>query len=435
MGTEVSQIACGRKHSLAFVPTRGRVYAFGLGGSGQLGQSTYNSTTTPQVVHGSWVGPSGEPTAPKRILSDITHSEKVIVIRIGAGGDQSFVIVQDPKSKPLDFRDADHLHGIEILNKGLIKEMNSKGNEDLLDQEFIEKLEVIFQNPACINASLLLEPTHKPCTSKNNGIDMVAWSKTTFNFYFELKNETIIDVITTGLTKYILPKLECNPPDVETLRQFLILPLFTEFESESLYKEVHCVYAKGFISLPKAAMNVVEKWFVAQGKDYFLSIVKNYKKAVIHILEKQHGSSSDADQGYERDLGFCLVFLRVLSRINVNHGCQIVSYEDFYIPQISQYLELPDAYIRWIIAKSRGIGKVHLKIRRTLFTFKLQTAQNSLYFDEIFFFFLQLQTNSISAISPLSLTRVLKPSFCKRTRLSRCTMLPSKPWVKRCSAT
>ena len=154
---------------------------------------------------------------------------------------------------------------------------------------------------------------------------------------------------------------------METLRQFLILPLFTEFESESLYKEVHCVYAKGFISLPKAAMNVVEKWFVAQGKDYFLSIVKNYKKAVIHILEKQHGSSSDADQGYERDLGFCLVFLRVLSRINVNHGCQIVSYEDFYIPQISQYLELPDAYIRWIIAKSRGIGKV----RQTLFTFKL----------------------------------------------------------------
>ena len=48
MGTEVSQIACGKKHTLAFVPTRGRVYAFGLGGSGQLGNSAYGSSTTPQ---------------------------------------------------------------------------------------------------------------------------------------------------------------------------------------------------------------------------------------------------------------------------------------------------------------------------------------------------------------------------------------------------
>ena len=48
MGTEVTQIECGRKHTLAFVPTRGRLYAFGLGGSGQLGNSAYTSSTTPQ---------------------------------------------------------------------------------------------------------------------------------------------------------------------------------------------------------------------------------------------------------------------------------------------------------------------------------------------------------------------------------------------------
>jgi alpha-tubulin suppressor-like RCC1 family protein len=48
MGTEVTQIECGKKHTLAFVPTRGRLYAFGLGGSGQLGNSAYSSFTTPQ---------------------------------------------------------------------------------------------------------------------------------------------------------------------------------------------------------------------------------------------------------------------------------------------------------------------------------------------------------------------------------------------------
>ena len=41
MGTEVSQIACGKKHTLALVPSRGRLYSFGLGGCGQLGNNSF----------------------------------------------------------------------------------------------------------------------------------------------------------------------------------------------------------------------------------------------------------------------------------------------------------------------------------------------------------------------------------------------------------
>ena len=48
-----------------------------------------------------------------------------------------------------------------------------------------------------------------------------------------------------------------------------------------------------------------------------------------------------------------MVFLRILNRINANNNC-IVSYETFYIPEIVDYFDLSDDYIRWIIAKSRG---------------------------------------------------------------------------------
>ena len=41
MGTDVSQIACGKKHTLALVPSRGRLYSFGLGGCGQLGNNSF----------------------------------------------------------------------------------------------------------------------------------------------------------------------------------------------------------------------------------------------------------------------------------------------------------------------------------------------------------------------------------------------------------
>lgn len=55
MGMTCTQIACGGRHTLTFVPSRGRVYAFGLGGSGQLGNRTTTNATAPQVVIGPWV--------------------------------------------------------------------------------------------------------------------------------------------------------------------------------------------------------------------------------------------------------------------------------------------------------------------------------------------------------------------------------------------
>ena len=71
-------------------------------------------------------------------------------------------------------------------------------------------------------------------TSKNDGINMEAWKHATKSLT-KIKNETIKELITTGLTKYILPKLETTPPDVETLRQYVFFPLFSEFENESLF--------------------------------------------------------------------------------------------------------------------------------------------------------------------------------------------------------
>lgn len=64
MGTEVTQIACGKRHTLAFVASRGRLYAFGLGGSGQLGKKDFLSAETPQPVHGPWLSPTGQALVP-----------------------------------------------------------------------------------------------------------------------------------------------------------------------------------------------------------------------------------------------------------------------------------------------------------------------------------------------------------------------------------
>uniref|UniRef100_A0A4W3I9N5 HECT and RLD domain containing E3 ubiquitin protein ligase 3 n=1 Tax=Callorhinchus milii TaxID=7868 RepID=A0A4W3I9N5_CALMI len=55
MGTEVSQISCGRQHTLAFVPSSGLIYAFGRGNRGQLGTGHTFNAQVPYKIPGNWV--------------------------------------------------------------------------------------------------------------------------------------------------------------------------------------------------------------------------------------------------------------------------------------------------------------------------------------------------------------------------------------------
>ncbi|XP_053317589.1 probable E3 ubiquitin-protein ligase HERC3 isoform X1 [Spea bombifrons] len=60
MGSEVSQIACGRHHTLAFVPSSGIIYAFGCGELGQLGTGLTCNVNCPTVVKGKWAAHRGQ---------------------------------------------------------------------------------------------------------------------------------------------------------------------------------------------------------------------------------------------------------------------------------------------------------------------------------------------------------------------------------------
>lgn len=381
MGTEVSQIACGHRHTLALVPSRGRLYSFGLGGSGQLGNSDTVNAPTPQVVQGPWVSPRGEPAAaPKRIMdkfADVTNKAVVIYV-IGAGGDHSYASV----CKADSLEEVDHRQAkapIETLTDDLLDKIYSATTDEVLEQDFLERLETVFSSCACLNGSLLL-PTHIPCTSKNNGIDFTKWA-TVVDKITACSNDTLKDMVTTNLTKFVLPKLESSPPDVETLRMFLTLPMFNEFSRVDLYKEIHAPYAKGFIALPKAAWNVVEKWLALQSAEYILPLINNYKRWVVHMLQLQ--SKAEMPNIYNSDLELSLIFLRILNRINVDQDC-IVGYEDFYIPEIGDFIDLPSSYIHWIVAKIQGRSATEFHICNFPFMFDASAKTTLLQIDQAF---------------------------------------------------
>uniref|UniRef100_A0A8D3CRY5 HECT and RLD domain containing E3 ubiquitin protein ligase 4 n=1 Tax=Scophthalmus maximus TaxID=52904 RepID=A0A8D3CRY5_SCOMX len=78
MGNVVTQIACGRQHTLAFTPSSGKMDSFGLGGNGQLGTRSTCNRKSPAPVKGLGVA------------SNLHCTQDCCVKRIYAGGDQSF---------------------------------------------------------------------------------------------------------------------------------------------------------------------------------------------------------------------------------------------------------------------------------------------------------------------------------------------------------
>ncbi|XP_026528408.1 probable E3 ubiquitin-protein ligase HERC3 [Notechis scutatus] len=125
MGSEVSQIACGRQHTLAFVPSSGMIYAFGCGTKGQLGTGHICSFKCPSPVKGHWAAYD------EQISGRADACAYYIVKHIFSGGDQSFVICSEKEnSLPADdFRTINHSNHTCLINDNTIDMWRQKLSE------------------------------------------------------------------------------------------------------------------------------------------------------------------------------------------------------------------------------------------------------------------------------------------------------------------
>ncbi len=202
------QISCGQRHTLAFVPTRGRLYAFGLGGSGQLGGKKTQNSNTPQVVQSTW-------SADGIAESGITM--------ICAGGDQSFCVTGN--TPPADYRlpEKSGILPIKTLTADLAAQISAMGASDddaALDQDFLEEFETVFSSPQCLNASLL-QSDHMPCLTERIGVDLKAWQDA-----FECigSSDRLTEVVEFSVSTF-LPELSKIANDPEAIRVVALLPL------------------------------------------------------------------------------------------------------------------------------------------------------------------------------------------------------------------
>ncbi|XP_063583445.1 probable E3 ubiquitin-protein ligase HERC4 isoform X5 [Pongo abelii] len=171
MGSIVTQIACGRQHTSAFVPSSGRTYSFGLGGNGQLGTGSTSNRKSPFTVKGNWYPYNGQ------CLPDIDSEEYFCVKRIFSGGDQSFSHYSSPQNcgPPDDFRCPDPTKQIWTVNEALIQKWLSYPS-GRFPVEIANEIDGTFSSSGCLNGSFLAvsNDDHYRTGTRFSGVDMNA---------------------------------------------------------------------------------------------------------------------------------------------------------------------------------------------------------------------------------------------------------------------
>ncbi|XP_040567809.1 probable E3 ubiquitin-protein ligase HERC4 isoform X2 [Lepeophtheirus salmonis] len=355
MGTVVSQIACGARHTLALIPSRERLYSFGLGGSGQLGREAVENVNIPQIIYGPWVQPSGQPKRINRQHSSSGSSyieENVALYTIGAGGNSSFATIRnlDKSNERLDFRTFYIFRSVLTLTPSIMIQIMSIDVDEMVDQVLLESLETIFQSTSCINASFLTDD-HFNCSSKKHGIDLKAWNSEVFLPLSLCPRESIKNLIHDSIVNTLIPQLMSSPPDVEALRIYLILPLYKEMQNNPvIFRDLHYTFAERFLSLDKNPQRVIEKWLSMSNEEYFRNIVNIFKLALLESLKFEENKNYRTGSISKIAATFLLI-LRILNRVNSEKQNCIIPDEDFYMNEISEHFDLQSSYIFWLLNK------------------------------------------------------------------------------------
>ncbi|KAL3877452.1 hypothetical protein ACJMK2_035156 [Sinanodonta woodiana] len=383
MGSNVIQVACGRRHSVTLQEDSCKIYTFGAGGCGQLGTGTSENMCSPIAISGVSLlhlnGISAYPMEPG----------SMVVKRITAGGDHCFLIVSPRENHipPDDFREHKVETKIKNLDEKLLREISKIGRDEEIPYHVTEDVSKTFSSASCINASFLLKnDEHYGCNSRNHGVDLEA-VKANFKLLAECPNIVIKQKIVQSLENYLIPSLPSSPPDVETLRLYLILPELHLFEEPKRFNTLIMPFGKAILDLDKPASKVLEMWWGGLSSSYFLKIVYVYKETVVYILQLPDPQNMKELEVRYRALHVLLEVLKRLNNVNELKG-QIVPYHKFYISLLKDKVNIKGDYIMWVQQNRGSSNQARLIFCNYPFTFDAAAKSLLLQTDAL----LQMQT-------------------------------------------
>lgn len=334
MGTTVSQIACGKRHTMTFLPSRNKIYGFGLGGCGQLASGKdYNKSSLPQACTGPW-------------FSNDYEDSQLTIKRMFAGGDHCLVSLSQGIETD-DYRVFSNDRQIWSLTKELSENCAKCEGTMPVDLDIMTAIEVIFKSLACINDSFLSDK-NVSCTSKNHGVDLHE-AEQAFESIRKIENESLKGLIWESITNELLSLLVKNPPDIETLRIYLTLPLYHEFVNAKNYSKLHSPFCTMVLSLEEIPRKIITAWYSQTSIEYFERLIDIFKDVIKYFLQCEIAKvqSSDKQLKFENNFFLALNMLSLLYHINHQERKEKVPYDVFHVNEITEYFDIRNDYVIW----------------------------------------------------------------------------------------
>lgn len=341
MGSEVSQIACGRQHTLAFVPSSGLIYAFGCGTRGQLGNGQLSNVKCPSLVKGHWAANTGQ--IQDRSDSCAYHFVK----RIFSGGDQSFVLCAR-YGNPMpadDFRSINHSSYSNVINDETIDIWRRKV-ADYSGSNSINNVVQTLSSSACWNGSFLEKKNdeHFKTSPKIPGISLNS-IRVLFEKLMSSHHSRLLEQILKSFETFLIPQLSSSPPDVEAMRIYLILPEFPLLQDSKYYITLTLPLAMAILRLDTNPSKVLDNWWSQVCPNYFFKLVDLYKAAVVYLLNGR--KTLLIPVLFTSYITAALRLLEKLHKVNVKAGH--VEYDKFYIPEVSSLVDIQEDYLLWLL--------------------------------------------------------------------------------------
>ncbi|XP_060707441.1 probable E3 ubiquitin-protein ligase HERC3, partial [Hemiscyllium ocellatum] len=204
-GKKASQIACGSYHTLVFIPSSGKIYSFGCGEKGQLG----NRETKDQLV-----------PLPINIIDLVNkngngHTTKSTVRRIFAGGNQSFAAC----SRAVDLVSSTDQSALNTLRRiTTVDKLLERGLNKITRKAIVRA----FSSPQALCGSFLnvSKDGHFKTNGVTSGLDLSA----IYLSFLNLAKNSLTLQVKTAVQHHLIPSLPRSPTCVETLRVYIIIP-------------------------------------------------------------------------------------------------------------------------------------------------------------------------------------------------------------------
>uniref|UniRef100_A0A672KI28 Probable E3 ubiquitin-protein ligase HERC3 n=1 Tax=Sinocyclocheilus grahami TaxID=75366 RepID=A0A672KI28_SINGR len=320
MGTEVSQIACGRHHTLAFVPSTGLVYAFGCNTQGQLGTGLRGNAKSPLPVRN--VQPLNH------LCSLSTEGERYTIRKIHSGGDHNFLLLSTKEVTMLIFT------GVSLRLYSLFPSI------------------WILISTCCFHS----DDGHFKTNPKVPGIDFNA-VRLLFETLMKPAFARLLDQVcaTKSFESLLIPQLTCSPPDVEAMRIYLILSECPALQDSKNYISLTIPLAMAILRLDANPSKVLDNWWSLMDCEFFSRLVEMYKSIVVFLLTG--GKALLMPVFLESYTSAALRLLEKLHKVNLK--AHRVEYNHFYIPDIATLVDIQEDYLKWFLRKA-DIGSVTL---------------------------------------------------------------------------